>query len=79
MNAINMPGFTAETSVYQTSRHYRMTEASALGGGAIRPSLLDRRCYTACKSTCYCLDLFGSARGACFRQCNQECAEDCTV
>ena len=29
MNEINMPGFTADASVYGTSRQYRMTEAPA--------------------------------------------------
>ena len=76
---MHMPGFTAEASVYRTSRHYQMTNAPAQAGGAIRPArFVDDRCYTACRSTCDCSDLTGATRGACHRACSRECLEDCT-
>ena len=78
MSTMHMPGFTAEASVYRTSRQYLMTEAPAQAGGTIHPAFLDRRCYTACRSTCDCFGLSGNTLGACLRQCNRECVEDCT-
>ena len=39
MNDIRMPGFTADASLYRTSRQYTMTEAPAQAG-AIHPQLL---------------------------------------
>ena len=38
MNDINMPGFTADASVYKTRRQYRMTEAPT-EAGAIQPQM----------------------------------------
>jgi len=83
MNTINMPGFTAEASICPTSRHYQqMSQAPALAGGAVRPAVfVDHDCYTRCRSTCsgrHCYDLFGAARGACLRECTQDCLEACT-
>jgi hypothetical protein len=39
MNDIKMPGFTADASLWRTSREYLMTAAPAQGG-AIHPQLL---------------------------------------
>jgi hypothetical protein len=33
MNTINMPGFTAETSLYETSKHYQSTTSQTYSNG----------------------------------------------
>lgn len=38
MNRVRMPGFTADASVFATSRHYMMAEAPAQAG-AIQPQM----------------------------------------
>ena len=37
MNTMNMPGFTADSSVYRTGGHYRTTAGFAANGDVIRP------------------------------------------
>ena len=39
MNTINMPGFTAETSLYHTSEHYHMSQASTVSPNLVVPQL----------------------------------------
>jgi len=38
MNTVNMPGFTAEDSLYPTSERYRMTCGVALSTNSVQPS-----------------------------------------
>jgi hypothetical protein len=84
MSTINMPGFTAEASLYPTSRHYQMAQAPAQAGGAVRPAgFVDHDCYTSCNSFCGpdCKAFprkSGGDLGRCLRVCRQDCLRDCT-
>ena len=49
MNTMNMPGFTAEASLYKTNGHYRLTTRSAGRADAhlgLRPA---RPCHFRCR------------------------------
>ena len=64
MSTMRMPGFTAEASVYKTSRHYMMTEEPAHGwrshpSGAVS-WIVD--VMIICRSTCDCSDLGGKKK-----------------
>ncbi len=50
MNIMNMPGFTAEVSLYNTSVHYRMIASvgSALSEQPVTPAFPWLRCVRAC-------------------------------
>lgn len=91
MNTMKMPGFTAESSVYRTSGHYRMTSAFDANGGIIRPQVCDRDCAAECVSE-VCNDLAGRERLQCVIGCRRGCGcvprpspgpstprEECTV
>ena len=81
MSTINMPGFTAEASLYPTSRHYQMAQAPAQAGGAVRPAgFVDPGCYARCHYWCGpdCRGLSGADLGRCLRLCRQDCLRDCT-
>ena len=39
MNAMNMPGFTAETSLYHASEHYHMSQESTGSPNLVVPQL----------------------------------------
>lgn len=69
---MNMPGFTADSAVYGNGI-YRMTEASALEGGSVRPQApcADPVCAAGCSAECSDLPLH--QRGACVRACRNEC------
>jgi hypothetical protein len=48
MNTSNMPGFTAETSLYKSSGgNYRAQVANQTGGGVVMPQFSLRSIYTA--------------------------------
>lgn len=72
MNAMNMPGFTAETSLYKTHAHYRLIGGLVRGSGVV-PQQSD--CEIAC----------GVADAACLIGCIASgpfyplCASACTV
>ena len=49
---MSMPGFTAETSVYRTDAHYRMTAGVDASGNVIRPQACDLDCLGECLEGC---------------------------
>jgi hypothetical protein len=50
---MNMPGFTAESSVYRTSGHYRMIAGfDANNRNVIRPQLCNLDCLGECLPSC---------------------------
>jgi hypothetical protein len=55
MNAMNMPGFTAEASVYPTSQHYRFLGARAAGRS---DSVLAQQLCRHVGQSCGGIDLF---------------------
>jgi hypothetical protein len=71
MNTINMPGFTAESSVYRTSGLYQMTAAFDSNGGVIRPQACDVGCMEECVPGCE--DLIGRLRAQCIIGCSRGC------
>jgi hypothetical protein len=80
MRTMSMPGFTAEASVYRTSRHYLITQVPARAGGAIHPaSFVDPSCYVDCHLTCDCSGQTGANLGACILKCNADCRRECTI
>jgi hypothetical protein len=78
---MNMPGFTAQASLLQTSKSYYSSNRSASTTGAVYPAFCSWPCYSNCRATCTtaCLDgsLFGAAKGACLRECAADCREGC--
>jgi hypothetical protein len=69
MKTINVPGFTAETSLFTMHKHYQQATA-------LRPTNLDgvqpASCLSKCVSDCRA---FGHMHpGACVRLCRGECA-----
>ena len=67
---MNMPGFTAEASVYKTSERYHalVTVSDYQTDGAIRPA--------SCMGECVyeCLQEGHMRAGACVRLCRWECS-----
>jgi hypothetical protein len=76
---MNMPGFTAASSLIQTNNSFYSIQHYILADGSVYPASCDRACYTQCHSFCGedCSDLIGNSRGACLRSCARECRIDC--
>jgi hypothetical protein len=76
---MNMPGFTAASSLIQTNNSFYSTKDYALTDGYVYPAVCDSACYTDCHSFCGpdCSDLTGNAKGACLRGCARDCRRDC--
>jgi hypothetical protein len=49
---MNMPGFTAETSLYRESGRYRMAGAYTHADGAIQSAIYRDYSYASCRSYC---------------------------
>jgi hypothetical protein len=69
---MNMPGFTAEASVYKTSERYHALAAVShyQTDGAILPASCIGECMYDCR------EMGGLGRGACLRLCRWECASE---
>ena len=77
---MNMPGFTAEASLYKMSGNYRMIGTFDQGGEAIRPASCDRGCISYCQNqlrncdnTCYPTDRW------CLSWCYNEVYRFCLI
>lgn len=73
MNTMNMPGFTAEVSLYKAINHYHMVGAIHQDDGTVHPAQTESgdpfcvpRCFRAC--------IEGGGSGF---QCSQECRSEC--
>jgi hypothetical protein len=93
MNTTNMPGFTAETSLYKTSGHYqahrsrghyRHGQSADSHGQLVVPAATCDECEMAadvCEANCY--DNVPPGRVArCLRICNralEACFHNCTI
>jgi hypothetical protein len=64
---MNMPGFSAEASLYKTSGSYRMAGALGQADAAIRPAALDAECVLEWGGA-YCRRQCGSSR-TCYTRC----------
>lgn len=71
MNTMNMPGFTAESSVYRTSGHYQMAAGFDANGGVVQLQACDVDCLRECPGGCG--DLTGRQRAQCLTQCRNRC------
>jgi hypothetical protein len=71
MNIMNMPGFTAEASLYKTINHYHMIEAIHQADGTVHAAQLDLDCYSQCISECIQSDGAGA-------QCGPACIDECS-
>jgi hypothetical protein len=79
MNTMTMPGFTAESSVYRTSRHYQMTAGVAAHGNVVQPQLCDTQCLLSCQSACKADFPRGRRRADCINiDCPDECCDNVT-
>jgi hypothetical protein len=69
---MTLPGFSAETSLYKTGIHYRLTGRSVQAGGIVPQQFavpLDIPCVARCRRRCAGNPLFE----ACFSQCVENC------
>jgi hypothetical protein len=64
---MNMPGFTAEASVYGTTQDYRLAEAFGLADASIQPASCVGVCFQACMME------GGISKAACMAMCRLEC------
>ena len=92
MNIMNLPGFTAEASVYKTRRHYRVACTPHVlvdGRGVlphrieqkIYPAFQDQNCLNDCLQNCGSVCV-GSDKGSCIRICAREnaaCRISCEI
>ena len=69
--AMNMPGFTAESSVYRTSGHYRMITGFDANRNVITPQLCNLDCLGECLPSCD--GLAGRAHADCVAGCRRGC------
>jgi hypothetical protein len=86
---VNMPGFTAEESIYKTSRHYR-SGAFKQADVAIHPALQEEtaepvgwqlcvdRCTMKCIKGKACNQMAPAAKATCKLDCEEKCMSDCT-
>ena len=84
MNTMNVPGFTADASLYRVSNHYYVHGMYHRTESNVYPAdYLDQNCLDACKVDCgiACAGLLGSNKAWCIRECaadNRECNRICT-
>ncbi len=70
---MNVPGFTAEASLYRTSRHYHIGRTAIHAEGTIQPAIRNPRCMEDC------LDMCNSDPNLYeFNDCNEACACACS-
>jgi hypothetical protein len=75
---MNMPGFTAEATLYRQSGNYWMHGTHLARAGSVLPALLDMRCYRRCYPLCT-ISCYETGGFLCGRECRIECREACTV
>ena len=75
---MNLPGFTAETSLYETSGHGQMARILIRVDASIRPAFFSAvnsgnlLCFNQCLRTCP-RDRFGRAGSFCVQRCIESC------
>lgn len=78
---MTIPGFSAETTVYRTSGHYRRPRygPQAAGGGPIVPQafpVLESLCAMECRGVCHGVCQRNPMGSRC-RKCRTDCVHDC--
>ena len=69
MNIVTLPGFTAETSLYQTLEGYQVAGNFGQETGGVLPA----SCYSACVESDGCKFLPPQLKASCFASCKAEC------
>jgi hypothetical protein len=79
MNAPTMPGFTAETAVYRTIRHYRGVSAFGHADDTMRAAQfgVDRSCVDRCIDECIQGDSSGFPTQLLRQECRPVCETQC--
>jgi hypothetical protein len=74
---MNIPEFTADTSLYRTSNSYRSSRLQHRADNRVHLA----SCFSDCVSGCTpsCSGLFGQARVACVRECRSDCLDACSA
>ncbi len=77
MNNINMPGFTAEVSLYKTINHYHMIEGIHQADGTVHAAQFgdpdDPNCFEDCRDDCLALGFpFSTCIPLCMRVCDPQ-------
>ena len=87
---MRMPGFTAEESIYRTTRQYRTHVTFNQTDGAIRPALVGETdepvgwefCVQQCKPKCIkangCNQKAPTEKLKCKQACEDKCGSDCS-
>jgi hypothetical protein len=80
---MSMLGFTAEASLYRSTRQYRTAGMAQQTAYGIYPAYLHHGCFLSCYGNCNqeCFELTGPARAACLDDCSElhaYCIEQCT-
>jgi modification target Cys-rich repeat protein len=70
---MNLPGFSAEVSLYRTGGRYRTAGAPSPSRDTVRPAVIDENCYNDCYG--YCLNACYDSGGDWY-SCSQHCAVD---
>jgi len=73
VNKMQMPGFTAESSLYKSEGHYYMHGASNQGRAAILPAGGGGDCFNNCLAN-NCSDLTGQEALDCRKACARTCS-----
>ena len=73
---MNLPGFSAEASLYDASGHYYMTGHRDQADGALHPAQLGPSPCGACQLRCNFCDFRCNDPG-CFRRCVGSCFRCC--
>jgi len=87
---MNMPGFSAETSLQRSGLAYNMAWGFDRLGNVVLPQTCDQTCLTDCEANCLspgdCLDFPPQARAGCLAAvrrclaaCRNKCCPICTV
>jgi hypothetical protein len=76
---MNMPGFTASSSLLQKSKSYYSIGRSALTAGSVYPASCNWECYSYLSAFCpsYCSDLHGREYFQCKQSCYADSRRDC--
>ena len=70
---MNLPGFTAESSLYEVTGLYKLIARVHHASAAIQPQfeVCDTDCLYYCQSDCG--NEVGRMKGVCVRACHQQC------
>ncbi len=77
---MRIPGFTAESTVYRSTEHYRVNRYGARARGTVVPQSSDPDLLSICQLECrqICRDICTRRPGSeVCRRCRKNCVDDC--